>query len=58
MARDNKSAQMYFRITPSERKLVEQQAKKLDLRLSEYLRLCVLGDLAARQKVEPEKVGA
>jgi len=58
MARENKSTQMWFRVTPSERKLAEQQAKKLDLRLSEYLRLCVLGDLAARQKVEPEKVGA
>jgi uncharacterized protein (DUF1778 family) len=57
MAPENKSAPLYFRVTRSQRKLIEQQAEKLDLRLSEYVRLCVLSDLAARQKVEPEKVG-
>lgn len=41
-----------FRATPDERKLAEKQATKLNLLLSEYIRLCVLNDLAQRQAEE------
>lgn len=52
MARENKSKPTFFRATPTERRLIEKQATKLNLRLSEYVRLCVLNDLATRQPKE------
>jgi len=49
MPRENRVSTAGFRVTSSERKMIEQQAKKLDLRLSEYMRLCVLGDIDRRK---------
>lgn len=46
----NKEKQIGFRLAADERAIIERQAKKLDLRLSDYVRLCVLADVAARQK--------
>jgi hypothetical protein len=52
MAIENKSKPTFFRATPSERKLIERQAAKLNLRLSAYIRQCVLNDIAQRQSKE------
>jgi hypothetical protein len=38
--------------------MIEQQAQKLDLRLSEYVRLCVLSDLAARAKNDAKETSS
>jgi hypothetical protein len=50
MPRENKTKTTGFRATPAERRLIDNQAKKLNLRLSEYVRLCVLNDISNRQK--------
>jgi hypothetical protein len=49
MPRDNRVKTTGFRATLGERKLIEGQAKKLNLRLSEYVRLCVLNDISTRR---------
>jgi hypothetical protein len=50
MPSDNRSQTIGFRATEDERKLFEKQALVLKLRLSEYIRLCVLNDIAMRQE--------
>jgi hypothetical protein len=49
MPRENRVKTTGFRATLSERKAIENQAKRLNLRLSEYVRLCVLNDISVRQ---------
>jgi hypothetical protein len=49
MPRENRVKTTGFRATLNERKLIDSQAKRLNLRLSEYVRLCVLNDIAQRQ---------
>jgi hypothetical protein len=50
MAIENKVHTIGFRASKSERALVEHHAKRLNLRLSNYIRLCVLADIATREK--------
>lgn len=50
MPRENRVKTTGFRATLGERKMIENQAKKLNLRLSEYVRLCVLNDISNREK--------
>ena len=50
MPRDKRSLTIFFRATAEERAIIDKQAKKLNLKLSEYVRLCVLNDISNRQK--------
>jgi hypothetical protein len=58
MPRENRVRTAGFRVTSSEWKLIEQQAKKLDLRLSEYVRLCVFGDITTRRQNDAKETAS
>jgi hypothetical protein len=49
MAIENKVQTIGFRASKSERRLIETHAAKLKMRLSSYIRLCVLSDIASRK---------
>lgn len=46
---ENKTRHIGFRASDSERVLIEMHAAALDMRISRYVMLCVLNDMAQRE---------
>ncbi len=55
MAIKNKTKMIGFRATREEKRLIVGAAKKLSLRMSSYVRLCVLSDIANRETLRADR---
>jgi len=55
MGKPNKTQTIGFRATYAERRIIKNQANVLKMRLSEYIRLCVLSDIGSRGRAAQEQ---